>query len=147
MQLVLRKTIDNLGKIGDVVTVKPGYARNYLLPQGLAMSVTAQNMARVEVDKKAEMEIEAETRKKAVEAAGRLAETSVTIPGKASEEGHLYGSVTSQMIAEALAKEGIDIAPKMIELENPIKELGVYEVKIAIDREIEPVCRVWVVSE
>ncbi|MEW6358892.1 MAG: 50S ribosomal protein L9 [Planctomycetota bacterium] len=147
MQLVLRKNVDKLGRIGDIVNVKPGYARNYLLPQGLAMTVSAPNLAQIEVEKKAETVREAEARKKAVEAAERLAEASVTISAKASEEGHLYGSVTPQMIAEALAKEGIEVSPKMIALDEPIKELGVYEVKIAIDREIEPVCRVWVVSE
>ncbi|NOZ21590.1 MAG: 50S ribosomal protein L9 [Planctomycetes bacterium] len=147
MQLVLRKNIDNLGKIGDIVNVKPGYARNYLLPQDLAMPVSAQNLAQIEGEKKIEMEREIETRKKAVQAAERLAEVSVTIAAKASEEGHLYGSVTAQMVADAFAKDGIEVTPKMVALKEPIKELGVYEVKISISEEIEPVCRVWVVSE
>jgi len=147
MQLVLRKSIEKLGKIGDIVNVKPGYARNYLLPQGFAMPVSAANIATIETEKVAEAQREAEARERALADAERLAGASVTVSAKASEEGHLYGSVTAQMIAEALGKEGFDVAPKLIVLEEPIKEVGVYEVKITIDKNVESDCRVWVVSE
>lgn len=147
MQLVLRKNVGKLGKIGDIVNVKPGYARNYLLPQGLAMAVSAANIARIETEKNVEIQRDSEAREKALQSAERLAGASVTVAVKASEEGHLYGSVTAQMIADALAKEGLEIAAKMIALEEPIKELGVYEVKIVIDKDVESDCRVWVVSE
>ena len=147
MQLVLRKNVGKLGKIGDIVNVKPGYARNYLLPQGLAMTVSAPNIARIEREEKVEVQREAEARKEAVQDAERLAGASVTIPVKASEEGHLYGSVTPQMISEALAKEGLDVAPKVVTLAEPIKELGVYDVKLVLGGDMETQCRVWVVSE
>lgn len=147
MQLVLRKTVNKLGKIGDIVNVKPGYARNFLLPQGLAMTVSAVNIAKIEVEKKIEVQREQEAREKALKDAERLAGASVTIASKASEEGHLYGSVTPQMIADALAKEGLTVTAKMVMLEDPIKELGVYEVKISVAADVEPSCRVWVVNE
>lgn len=147
MQLVLRKNVGKLGKIGDIVNVKPGYARNYLLPQGLAMLVSTVNIAKIETEKKVETQREAEAREKALKHAERLTGASVTVAVKASEEGHLYGSVTAQMIADALAKEGLEVAPRMIALEEPIKELGVYEIKIVIDKDVESDCRVWVVSE
>jgi len=147
MRLVLRKSVEKLGKIGDIVEVADGYGRNYLLPRGLAMHVSQANVARVEAERKVEEKRQEELRARTTELAGRMDGLSLTITAKASEEGHLYGSVGPQMVADALKAEGFDIEPRAISLAEAIKELGVYEVKINLGPDVEPVCKLWVVAE
>jgi len=147
MQLLLKQDIEKLGSMGDVVAVKNGYARNYLLPKGLATTVTEENIRKVE---RARRQIELE-REKALEDVRNLAEqldvASCTVVAKANEEGHLFGSVGPQQIANALAGDGFKVDPKTVELETPIKDLGVYDITIRLHPEVSATCKVWVVAE
>lgn len=147
MQVLLREDVERLGRIGDVVEVKPGYARNCLLPQGKAVPLSAGNLRRVEVLKQ---RAEAERKQREQELAG-LAESlnavSITLAAKANEEGHLFGSVSAAQIAEALEAEGYKVDEKMIQLAEPIKELGVIEVPIQVTPEVQSACKVWIVAE
>jgi large subunit ribosomal protein L9 len=147
MQVLLRKDIEGLGHIGDVVNVKPGYGRNYLLPRQWAIVVTPGNIRRVESEKK-----KAEEQRKALEQeldgmAERLKQVSITIPAKANEEGHLFGSVTAAQIAGLLQAEGFKVEEKMIQLTEPVKELGVVEIPIELKPGLASSCKVWVVAE
>jgi len=147
MRVVLRESVDKLGKIGDIVEVADGYARNYLLPKGIAMKVSPANIARIEAERKIKEKEEAELRARLSEQMEKLEGVSITIPAKASEEGHLYGSVSAQDIARALAEEGFTIEPDMINLKEPIRELGVYEVSIKLGHGFKSECKVWVVAD
>jgi large subunit ribosomal protein L9 len=147
MQVILRDDLDNLGKSGEVVNVKPGYARNYLLPRGLAMKATATDVARVEHEKRV---IAARTAKMAKEAqaeADRLSQVSVSIARAVGEEEKLYGSVTSRDIAEALQAQGVQIDSKKLHLDEPIKALGLTEVTVKLGRGVNAKIKVWVVKK
>jgi len=147
MQVLLRKSVDRLGEIGDVVDVKPGYARNFLLARGFAVTLTAGNIRRVEIEKKRAEEDRVRREQELADLAERLQAASVTVTAKANEEGHLFGSVTAAQIAELLQAEGYAVEEKMIALSEPIKELGVVEVPIHIAPEVASSCKVWVVAE
>ncbi len=130
MEIILKETIDTLGQIGDVVTVKPGYARNYLLPQGLAVPATKANLALLAQQKAA---IEARRQKQQQEAealAAKLADATVVIEQRVGDEDRLFGSVTAADIAGKLAELGIEIDKKQILLDEPIKTLGEKEVTV-----------------
>jgi large subunit ribosomal protein L9 len=147
MQVILRDDMDNLGKSGEVVNVKSGYARNFLLPRGHAILATAGDIKRVEHEKRV---IAARTAKLAKEAQGeadKLSQVSVSIARAVGEEDKLYGSVTSRDIAEALASQGVKIDSKKIHLEEPIKALGLTEVQIKLGRGVNATVKVWVVKE
>ena len=147
MQVLLRKDVDRLGRIGDVVNVKPGYGRNYLLAHGLAVPLTPANMRRVEIEKK-KAEEERNLQAQALHVlAERLKEVSITIAAKANEEGHLFGSVTAAQIAQMLQSEGHRVEEKMVQLTEPIKELGVVEIPIQLQPDLVSSCKVWVVAE
>jgi len=147
MQVLLKKNVEKLGQIGDIVDVKAGYARNYLLPQGLAVNVSPANLKLVEVEKKRH-EQEIEKQKDELRAlAERLAGASVTIQAKANEEGHLFGSVGAQRIAEAFNDDGYQVDARQIQLSEPIKELGVYEIPVQLLEDLNVSCKVWVVGE
>ena len=147
MELLLKQNVEHLGRTGDVVDVKPGYARNYLLPRGMAVLVTKSNIAEVE-RARAQAIAEEESRLAGLkELAGKLAEQSVTIEGKANEEGHLFGSVNAAQIAAALRDKDVPVDEKMVRLENPLKEIGVYDVTIHMHAEVEAVVKVWVVQQ
>ena len=147
MQVLLRKDVDRLGRIGDVVNVKPGYGRNYLLSRGLAVPVTPANMRRVEIEKKKAGEERKLQEQELGVLAERLKEVSITIAAKANEEGHLFGSVTAAQIAQMLQSEGHKIEEKMVQLTEPIKELGVVEIPIQLKPDLVSSCKVWVVAE
>lgn len=147
MQVILRDDMDNLGKSGEVVNVKPGYARNFLLPRGHAIKATAGDIKRVEHEKRV---IAARTAKMAKEAqaeADKLSQVSVSISRAVGEEDKLYGSVTSRDIAEALAAQGVKVDSKKIHLEEPIKTLGMTEVQVKLGRGVNANVKVWVVKE
>jgi large subunit ribosomal protein L9 len=147
MQVILRDDMDNLGKSGEVVNVKPGYARNFLLPRGHAIKATAGDIKRVEHEKRV---IAARTAKMAKEAqaeADKLSQVSVSISRAVGEEDKLYGSVTSRDIAEALAGKGVKVDSKKIHLEEPIKTLGMTEVQVKLGRGVNAAVKVWVVKE
>ena len=147
MELLLKQNVEHLGRTGDVVDVKPGYARNYLLPRGLAVLVTKSNIAEVE-RARAQAIAEEEARVAGLKDMGnKLADVSVTIEGKANEAGHLFGSVNASQIAAALREKDIAVDDKMVRLENPLKEIGVYDVTIHMHAEVEAVVKVWVVQQ
>lgn len=147
MEIILRKDYEGLGLIGDVVRVKPGFARNYLFPLGVALPATPANSRRVEDEKKKESfrlnreKEQAETLKK------KLENVSCTIKVAAGEEDKLFGSVTNQNIAEALADQDIKIDKRKIQLEEPIKALGIYSVPIKLHTDVLATVKVWVVKE
>jgi large subunit ribosomal protein L9 len=147
MQVILRDDLDNLGKSGEVVNVKPGYARNYLLPRGLAIVATASDVKRVDHEKRV---IAARTAKMAKEAqaeADSLSKISVSIARAVGEEDKLYGSVTSRDIAEALGGQNVKVDSKKIHLAEPIKTLGMTEVQVKLGRGVNATIKVWVVKK
>ena len=146
MKLLLQRNIEKLGNIGDIVHVPPGYGRNYLLPKGLAVEVTADNINRFEGMKRRLIAIEQETKEKFELLAKEIEGASCTVVTNASEEGHLYGSVTARDIAAQFVAEDIKIEPKSIVLPEPIKELGIYMVNIRLHPEVECEAKVWVVK-
>lgn len=147
MQLLLKRSIDKLGRIGDVVNVKPGYARNYLLPNGLAVPVTKANLALIEVEREKAL-IEEQARLKDLKTlADRIKDSSVTIEGRANAEGHLFGSVTGAQIAKAMTEKGFPMEEKHIRLDQALKQIGVYEVKVHLHAELETQIKVWVVEQ
>lgn len=147
MQVILRDDLDNLGKSGEVVNVKPGYARNYLLPRGLAIKATASDVARVEHEKRVIAARTAKLSKEAQAEADRLSQVSVSIARAVGEENKLYGSVTSRDIAEALAAQGVTIDSKKLHLDEPIKALGMTEVPVKLGRGVNATIKVWVVKK
>lgn len=147
MELLLNQTIEHLGRTGDVVDVKPGYARNYLLPRGLAVMVTKGNMAQVDRSRAAALAEEEARLADLKDMASKLGEVSVTIEGKANDEGHLFGSVVSAQIAECLREKGVPVDDKQVRLEHPIKEIGVYDVIVHLHADVESRIKVWVVQQ
>jgi large subunit ribosomal protein L9 len=147
MQIILRDDLDNLGKSGEVVNVKAGYARNYLLPRGLAIKATAHDVTRIEHEQRV---IAARTAKMAKEAqaeADKLSQVSVSIARAVGEEDKLYGSVTSRDIAEAMREQGVTVDAKKIHLDEPIKALGMTEVQVKLGRGVSATVKVWVVKK
>ncbi len=148
MKMILSETIDRLGKIGDIVTVKEGYARNYLIPQKKAKPATPENMKILEALKKKQAQIEAKKLEEAKALAEKISGLSITISAKSADEDKLYGAITSDAIADSLAAEGYgNIDKKDIILDEPIKKLGTYQVTIKIIPEVKASLRVWVVKE
>ena len=146
MKLLLQRNVDKLGRIGDIVDVAKGYGRNYLLPQGYAVELTPDNMNRFETMKRRLIALEQENREKQVVLARELEKASCTIIANSSEEGHLYGSVNARDIAAQLASDGFQVEQKAILLEEPIKELGIYMVKVRLHSDVECQLKVWVVK-
>ena len=147
MQVILREDMDNLGKSGEVVTVKPGFGRNYLIPQGLAVLATAQDVARVAHEKRVITARNAKLMKDVQAAADRLNQVSVSIPVQVGEEDKLYGSVTSRDIADALKEKGVAIDVKTLALDEPLKTLGLAEVPVKLGRGVTATIKVWVVKK
>lgn len=147
MDVLLKKDVLKLGRMGEVVSVTKGYARNYLLPKGFATTVSPTNLRQIEIAKK-KQETKIKEEKGEMQAiAERLSICSVTIIAKANEEGRLFGSVTAEQIADALKKEGYPIEKEMVLLESPIKQCDVYNVPISFHPEIQTRCKVWVIRE
>jgi large subunit ribosomal protein L9 len=145
MKLLLRQSVDKLGYVGDVVDVKTGYARNYLLPQGLAMEPTEANMKSIEEAKQAYLEQMAKERKELEARAELLNGKEITITAMANEEGHLYGSVGPAQIVAALDSEGFHIEDKNVVLDEQIGTLDKYEVTIRFSEDVSAGISVWVV--
>lgn len=147
IEVILREDVKSLGKSGEMVRVKPGFARNYLLPQGLAFEATEGNKKRIAGETKARgAKVQAE-RTEAEAMAARLGTLSVTIIGKAGEEGRLFGSITAQDVADALERQGTPIDKRRIELDQPIKALGHHTVAIRLHADVHAEVRVSVVAE
>lgn len=147
MQLVLIKDQENLGKSMDVVTVKDGYARNFLIPNGIAVPASEGNKKRVAESKRIADAREGKKQKEARQLAKKIEQVPCTIPVKVGEEDKIFGSVTAQEIAEFLKKEGFDVDKHNVALEEPIKQLGVYTVTINLHKGVEAKLKVWVVKE
>ena len=147
MDVILREDVEKLGRTGEVVSVKDGYARNFLLPRGLAYLATDGNRRRLEADRRQIDRRTAAAVATARDLATRLETVSLSFTMKAGEGDKLFGSVTAGYIAERLAAEGLAIDRKAVELENPIKALGVYKVPIRLHADVKPEVRVWVVKE
>ncbi len=147
MEVILREDVQSLGKAGALVRVKPGYARNFLLPRGLAYEATEGNKKRIAAETRARDSRAVEERAKAQSAADRLAAVAVTIPAKAGEGDRLFGSVTAQDIADALESAGHPVDKRKIELSHPIKQLGEHTVPVRLHSEVQAAVRVTVVPE
>ena len=147
VQLILKHDVEHLGSAGDVVDVKPGYARNYLLPQGLALEATEGNLKRLQEEERREEKAAEREMEQARELAEKLEGQSVTFSVRAGDEGQLFGSVTAADIAERLQEAGLDVDRGWIDLEEPIKQLGVYTVAVDLHSDVRPEFKVWVVSE
>ncbi len=136
MQIILRREFETLGKAGDVVTVKNGYARNFLIPQGIAYSVTKSNLARLENEKKVLLQRDLKERRAAGDMHAKLQGVRINISVQVGEEDRMFGSVTSADIAEALKERGIEVDRRKIDLDEPIKRLGEFEIPIKLHREV-----------
>ena len=147
MRIVLREDVEKLGRRGEVINVAAGYARNFLLPKGKALSATEGNLKVVERERRRYVVHQAKEREEAAAIASRLAGISCTIVRKVGENEQLYGSVTSSDIAEYLAKEGVVIDKRRILLDDPIRALGIYTVPVKVHAEVQGEIRVWVVKE
>jgi large subunit ribosomal protein L9 len=147
MEVILKEDMDNLGKSGEVVNVRTGYGRNYLLPRGFAVLATAGDIARVEHEKKIIAARTAKLAKETQAEADRLSQVAVSIPRAVGEEDKLFGSVTTRDIAEALQQQGVTIDSKKIHLDEPIKALGLTEVSVKLGRGVQAKIKVWVVKK
>jgi len=147
MEVILREDIADLGKAGEVVKVKDGYGRNYLLPRGLAYAATAGNKRRIEAEAQQRGVVLARQKTDAEAMAARLATADLTFQVKAGEGDRLFGSVTSADIAARLAELGHHVDKRIIDLPEPIKMVGVYQVPVRLHAEVHPTVRVWVVKE
>ena len=147
MEIILRQAIENLGHPGDVVTVKNGYARNFLLPRGFAYEATPGNLKRIGAERGRLEAAESDRRETASELAKRLEEVQLTFSARVGEEGKLFGAVTSADIAEQLAAQGFTIERRLIDLHEPIKALGVYRVPVRLHADVKPEIRVWVIKQ
>ena len=145
IEVILRDDVKALGKAGELVRVRPGYARNYLLPQGLAYEATEGNRKRIAAETKARSARLSEARSGAEAFAARLNETVLTLTGHAGEENKLFGSITAADVAEALAAQGMEVDRRRIELDHPIKMLGEHAVTIRVHPEVTANVRVVVV--
>ena len=145
VELLLIQSVDHLGKQGEVVEVKTGYANNFLLPQGLATIASDHHKRMVDKHRVKLQEIEQGRLKDLKELAKVIAKQSITIEANANEEGHLYGSVAAPEIVAALKQNDITLTNDQIRLEGVLKELGLYTVKVHLHQEIEPELKVWVV--
>jgi large subunit ribosomal protein L9 len=147
MQVILREHLDKLGRVGEVVNVKPGYARNYLIPQGLAYEANAGNLRRIEKEKATADAQAQELLEAAQKRATEIEGVSLTFNVRAGEEGRLFGSITSGDIADRMEEQGITVDRRSILLDEPIKALGVFSVGIRLHPEVKPEIKVWVIKE
>lgn len=146
-KIILREDVEDLGEAGDVVDVKPGYARNYLFPQGFAVQATEGNLKQIREERRRKKEAADRVRRRAEDLAGELAGHTITFNERAADEGKLFGSVTAADIAERLQEDGLDVERDRVDMEEPIKELGVYNIPIELHAEVRPEVKVWVVAE
>jgi large subunit ribosomal protein L9 len=147
MEVILRQAIEKLGHPGDVVSVSPGYARNYLLPRGFAYEATPGNKKRIDQEKQRLDQAEEQRRSSAQGLAERLESVSLTFSARVGDEGKLFGSVTNSDIAHELEAQGFAIEKRQIELHEPIRALGVYRVPIRLHADVHPEIKVWVIKQ
>jgi len=147
MDVILTENVKGLGTIGEVVKVKPGYGRNFLVPQGLAVEASVRNIKELEHHKRQLSRKAEKLSKEAADVKARIEAVECSFVHKASDEGKLFGSVTSKEIAEALAEKGIEIDRRKILLDQPIKELGVHEIDVKLNAGVNAVIKINVTSE
>ncbi len=147
MQIILKSDREGLGVAGDVVKVKDGFARNYLIPKGIALPATPSNLRRVEDEKKKAMFRLNKEKDQAEHLMKKLENISCTIKVAAGEDDKLFGSVTNQNIADALAEQEMIVDRRKIQLEEPIKALGIYSVPIKLHPEVVATVKLWVIKE
>ncbi len=147
MEVILRNAVDKLGHPGDIVTVSAGFARNFLIPRGFAFAATEGNRKRIAQEKGRLEALENERIAAAQTIADKLAEVSVTFSARVGEEGKLFGSVTTADIAHQLEAQGYKIEKRQIELNEPIKALGVYRVGIRLHADVKAEIKVWIIKQ
>jgi large subunit ribosomal protein L9 len=148
MEVILRQTIENVGNPGDIVQVSNGYARNYLLPRGLAYQATPGNRKRIAAEKARLEAAENERRQSARTLADRLEQVSLTFSARVGDEEKLFGSVTTADIVQQLHAQGFpEIEKRQIDLHDPIKSLGVYKVPVRLHADVKPEIKVWVIKQ
>jgi len=147
MKIILKEDIKKLGKMGQIVDVANGYARNYLVPKGLAVEASTKNIRSLEHEKKIIQEKARKHKDSAQDLASRISAMTLTIKAKAGEEEKLFGSVTTMDIAEALLTRGVEIEKKKIVLEEPIKRLGSYSVQIKLHPDVSVPLTIQVIQE
>jgi large subunit ribosomal protein L9 len=147
MEVILREDVTHLGKAGEVVSVKNGYARNFLIPRGLAYHATDSNKRRIDVEKQRRETQVATQRAEASGVADRLAAVSLTFNVRTGEGDKLFGSITAADIAEKLREQGLSVDKRRIDLDEPIKMVGIYKVPVRLEAGVVGEVRVWVVKE
>ncbi len=147
MKVILREDVERVGKIGDLVEVADGYARNFLIPKKLAAEATVKNVRALEHERRLIADKAKKDKKEALEQAKKIGEAAVTIPVKVGEEDKLFGSVTAKDIAEALLQKGIQIDKKKIQLESPLKELGQFDIPVKLHHDTVASLKVSIVKE
>jgi large subunit ribosomal protein L9 len=143
--VLLTRAVPHVGQAGELVKVRPGFARNYLLPQGMATFATPHNLRIVEKHRQRLKELEQARRADLQNLAAQISQRSLTIEANANEEGHLYGSVNADQIAAALKSEGFPIEAEHVRIEGPLKDLGLYTIKLSLASEIGTEVKLWVV--
>lgn len=146
MEVILRQAVDSLGKPGDVVKVSNGYARNYLLPHGVAFEATPGNLKRIQQERDRLDAAENERRDAAKGLAEKLEQIQLTFSARVGDEGKLFGSVGAADIAQQLEQQGFHIEKRQVDLHEPIKALGVYRIPIRLHADVKPEIRVWVIK-
>lgn len=147
MKIILKDDVEKLGKFGDIVSVSDGYARNYLLPKGLAWGYEEKYLKAIEDLKSRNESQKIKDKEKAEEKAREVEVSSITIQAEVGKDDKLFGSVTNIDISEKLKEIGIEVDKKDIQIDEPIKKLGVYKVEIRIHPQVVASCKVWVVKE
>lgn len=147
MKIILRKNFNQLGSVGDIVDVKDGYARNFLIPRQIAYAATDGNLRALQEEKKQIAKKESKNLAEAQELSNELEKVSVTIPVTVGEDEKIFGAVTSKMISDALVEKGFNVDHRKIEIEEPIKSLGIYSVKIKIHADVVANVKTWVVRD
>lgn len=147
MDVILRQAVEKLGAPGDLVKVSAGYARNYLLPHGIAVEATDGNRKRIEQERARLEAAESSRRDAAQEIAQQIEQVSLTFAAKVGEEGKLFGSVTAADLQQQLEAQGVKVERRQIELHEPIKALGVYRVGIKLHADVKPEIKVWVIKQ
>ena len=145
MQVLLTHQVPHVGQAGDLVKVKPGFARNYLLPQGFATFATPHNLRIVEKHRERTRQLEQARRAGLLNIAAQIAQRSITIEANANAEGHLYGSVSADQIAAALKVDNFPIEAVNVKIEGPLKELGLYTIKLSLGQDVDTEVKLWVV--
>jgi large subunit ribosomal protein L9 len=145
MQVLLTHSVPHFGQPGDLVKVRPGFARNYLLPHGLATFATPHNLLIVEKHRQRLRQLDEARRADLVSLGAQIAQRSITIEANANPEGHLYGSVTADQIADALRTDNFPIEAVNVMIEGPLKELGLYTIKLHLGQDVSTEVKLWVV--